>query len=326
MGRSAGQAARVEGVDRPVVAPRAKAVPRPAEVTSLQHTVREILPPWHLIEARVKASAKAKAPPLAKAPEPVDAQWLPADAVEEMEELEVEPAPPSGVRVSDPRLGVATPVLDSLLTFKAYTLAELESRDGPASQARFDSTRARRHARSMRWKNVATTLRAFALATLAWWRLKPREGFRPSPKIALREPFDALGDALQVAVEAVDWRKHGVTTGIAIGATFTLLFGVLTAAELTDDLKPGSSPHLATTEIAAPRIPVSALAGKPVAAASNMAAMGVQPVPSPAVVIDADADAEPEPAPVPAKRASAKKPKPKSNRLTFRNPDAVFNP
>ncbi len=297
---------------------------------SLQHTVREILPPWHLIEAqaKAKASAKAKTPPLAKAPEPVDAQWLPADAidaVEEIEEIEVEPAPPSGVRVSDPRLGVATPVLDSLLTFKAYTLAELESRDGPASQARFDSTRARRHARSMRWKNVATALRAFALATLAWWRLRQTEGFRPSPKIALREPFDALGDALQVAVEAVDWRKHGVTTGIAIGATFTLLFGVLTAAELTDDLKAGSSPHLATTEIAAPRIPVSALVGKPVAPASNMAAMGVQPVPPPAVVIAADVDGEPEPAPAPAKRASAKKPK-KSNRLTFRNPDAVFNP
>ena len=293
-----------------------------------QHTVREILPPWHLIEARVKA--KAKAPP--PAPEADDAQWLPADAIDAVEELEIEiePPPPSGVRVSDPRLGVATPIPDSLLTFKAYTLAELESREGPASQPSLDSTYARRHARSIRWKNVVTTLRAFAVATLAWWRLKQTEGFRPSPKTALREPFDALGDALQVAVEAVDWRKHGVTTGIVVGATFTLLFGVLTAAELTDDLKPGSTPHLATTEIAAPRLPVSGLAAKPVAPASNMAAMGVQPVPPPMVVIAApdgdDADPEPAPVPAPRQRASAKKPKPKSTKLTFRNPDAVFNP
>lgn len=303
-----------------------KAAPRPEQMASLQHTVREILPPWHLIEAQVKAKAKISAkvaPPKAPEAEADDGQWLPADAVEE---IEVEPAPPSGVRVSDPRLGVATPIPDSLLTFKAYTLAELESREGAVSQASLDGTQARRHARSMRWKNVAITVRAFAVATLAWWRLKQTEGFRPSPKIALREPFDALGDALQVAVEAVDWRKHGVTTGIVVGATFTLLFGVLTAAELTDDLKPGGGPHLATTEIAAPRVP--AIAAKPVAPASNMAAMGVQPVPPPVVVIAApDADEpEPEPAPAPAKRASAKKPKPKSNKLTFRNPDAVFNP
>jgi len=342
MGRSAGQAARVEGAGRPRLA-----APRPATPA---HTVREILPPWHLLEAQIKERQKrdeavalgalVPAAPVAlaalAAQEAENAQWLTDDAVDAVEEVdavdaveEVEPPPSSGVRMSDPRLGVATPIPDSLLTFKVYTLAELESRDGPSSQrlsqANLDSTQAR----AMRWRNVHGALRAFAVATVAWWKTKQTEGFRPSPKIALRAPFDALGDALQVAVEAVDWKKHGVTTGIVVGATFTLLFGVLTAAELTDDLKPGTTPHLAATEISAPR--ALAAPGKPVAPASNMAAMGVQPVPPPMVVIAApepdDAEPEPEPAPVPvpAKRA-AKKPKARSNKLTFRNADAVFNP
>ena len=334
MGRSAGQAARVEGADRARLA-----APRPATPA---HTVREILPPWHLLEAQIKERQKrdeavalgalVPAAPVAlaalAAQEAENAQWLTDDAVEEVDAIEeVEPPPSSGVRMSDPRLGVATPIPDSLLTFKVYTLAELESRDGPnsqrISQANLDSTQAR----AMRWRTVHGALRAFAVATVAWWKTKQTEGFRPSPKIALRAPFDALGDALQVAVEAVDWKKHGVTTGIVVGATFTLLFGVLTAAELTDDLKPGTTPHLAATEISAPR--ALAAPGKPVAPASNMAAMGVQPVPPPMVVIAApepdDAEPEPEPEPALAKRA-AKKPKAKSNKLTFRNADAVFNP
>ena len=328
MGRSAGEPARVEAASP--VAPPVKAAPRPATPA---HTVREILPPWHLIEAQVKERQKrdeavargALVPPAPGALEALaaheaeSAQWLPADAVEE-----IETPPSSGVRVSDPRLGVATPIPDSLLTFKVYTLADLESREAPGSmrlsQAALDSTQARS---ARRWKRVLAALQAFAIATLAWWKTKQTEGFRPSPKIALRQPFDALGDALQVAVDAVDWKKYGVTTGIVVGATFTLLFGVLTAAELTDDLKPGSAPHLATTELSAPRLP--AAPAKPVAPASNMAALGVQPAPPPVVVIASDAE-ELEFEPAPAKRA-AKKPKPRtSNKLTFRNADAVFNP
>jgi len=300
--------------------------------------VREILPPWHIIEAQVKERQKRNdavalgalvpALPVAlaalAAQEAENAQWLTAEEVEEVEEVEEFEAPPSsGVRMSDPRLGVATPIPESLLTFKVYTLAELESRDGPGSlrlaQASLDSTQARRHARSMRCKSVVAALRAFAVATVAWWRTKQTEGFRLSPKIALRAPFDALGDALQVAVDAVDWKKYGVTTGIVVGATFTLLFGVLIAAELTDDLKPGATPHLATTEIAVPR--ALAAPGKPVAPASNMAAMGMQPAPPPEVAAPDPDDADPEPAPAPAK-----KPKAKANKLTFRNADAVFNP
>ncbi|HSO34487.1 MAG TPA: hypothetical protein VLT33_18260 [Labilithrix sp.] len=334
MGRSAGQPARVDGVDRPQVASRAKvAAPRPVRPAAAEtHTVREILPPWHLLEAQLQkreeavaigalVPAEAGALDALAAQEAENAHWLPADAIDE-----VEAPPSSGVRVSDPRLGVVTPVADSLLTFKVYTLAELESRgDAPlsmrVSQANFDSTAARS---ASRWRRVFAALCAFGAATVAWWKTA---GGRPDPRVALRQPFDRLGDELQVAVEAVDWKKHGVTTGIVVGATFTLLFGVLTAAELTDDLKPGTTAHLATSEVAAPRAPQ----GKAVAPASNMAALGVQPVAPPVSAIappsqelgDVD-DADPEPAPVPAKRAAKKKPK--SNKLTFRNADAVFNP
>jgi hypothetical protein len=205
---------------------------------------------------------------------------------------------------------------DSLLSFKVYTLAELERRsDAPvsmrASRVSFDMTSSRS---SQHWQRAFAALKTFATASLAWLRIK---GERPKLKLALRQPFDNLGDELQVAVESVDWKKIGVTTGIVVGATLTLLFTVLTAAELTDDLKPaGSAAHLASAETSG--IPVrAALDARGVAPATNMAAMGVQPVePAPIVIAPPPAAASvgevdelaetPAPAVKKAKKAAAK--------------------
>jgi hypothetical protein len=238
----------------------------------------------------------------------------------------IEVPPSSGVRMSEP--GEAAPntgdVPDSLLSFKVYTLAELERRsDAPvsmrASRVNFDMTSSRS---SQHWQRALAALKVFATASMEWLKIK---GERPKLKVALRQPFDNLGDELQVAVESVDWKKIGVTTGIVVGATLTLLFAVLTAAELTDDLKPaGSSAHLASAETTG--IPAkTALDARGVAPATNMAAMGVQPMPAPIVIAPPPPAAEvgevDELAETPAPAAKKKKAasKPKATKLTLRS-------
>ena len=324
MGRTAGQAARVGVAERP--SSTGSPVRRPAAEC---HTVREILPPWHVLQDKLQKRSDAiatgslvpadqAAREALAAQEAANEQWMPVS--------DSDAPPSSGVRVSDP--GPES----SALSFKVYTLAELERRsDAPVamrtSRASFDTTGARE---AERWQRLFTALRGFAVASLAWWKTP---GPRPGPKVALRQPFDVLGDELQVVVESIDWKKHGVTTGIVVGASLTLLFGVLTAAELTDDLKPAA--HLASRETSV--LEAKVLPGaRGVAPATNMAAMGVQPVsPSPSALLPPEAAAaatsigeidDPEPAPVAPKRAAAKKAKPKPTKLSFRNPDAVFNP
>ena len=393
MGRTAGQPARLATSDRSsvkanqarpplaAVGPKAPTPPRapassssppppPKAAAAECRTVREILPPWEVIQEKLQKSSKAPRSPSSppsggaievinqaaqealRAQEAAAAGWgAPAEAVD---------MPPSGVRMSEPgQAAIATPppswrkpiagaepavpnaVADPELSFKVYTVADLERRsDAPVSmrsssgsRANFDLTSSRS---AKNWPRVGAALKAFALASIEWFKIK---GLRPSPKVHLRKPFDELGDELQVAVEGIDWKKLGVTTGIIVGATLTLLFAVLTAAELTDDLKPAgaASSHLATTETSGTGIPAKTAAdARPVAPATNMAANGMQPVAAPAfspnalaapVVIAPSNDVGEldEPAPAhPAKKPAAKKPaasaaKKAPAKLTLRN-------
>lgn len=331
--------------------------PRAAETK----TVREILPPWHVLQEKLQSKTpnvvtrnealNQDAQLALEAQEAANANWAPppvprtSSADCSFEAPPVDAPPSSGVRMSDPGpasdssarvVGPAAEgrgVPDSLLTFKVYTLAELERRsDAPvsmrASRVSFDLTSSRS---SHRWQRVATALRDFAAASVAWIKL---EGDRPSLKVALRKPFDNLGDELQAAVESIDWKKLGVTTGIVVGATLTLLFAVLTVAELTDDLKPpGAATHLASTE-ASGIASKTALDARGVAPATNMAALGVQPVaasaalpPAPVVIAPSGEPAtsigdidDPEPAAAPAKKPAKKAAaKPKTSKLTLRS-------
>jgi hypothetical protein len=305
----------------------AAAVPR-----SVEHkTVREILPPWHVLQEKLQnktaglatrnEALNQGAQQALEAQEAANARWAPDDSIEI--------PPSSGVRMSEPGVAAQLSVPgpgegpDSLLSFKVYTLAELERRsDAPvsmrSSRLSFDLTSSRS---SQHWERAFAALKTFANASMEWLKIK---GERPKLKVALRQPFDNLGDELQVAVESVDWKKIGVTTGIVVGATLTLLFAVLTAAELTDDLKPaGSATHLATTGIPAKTV----LDARSVAPATNMAAMGAQPMPAPIVIEPPPAAAAStasgeidelaeQPAPVAKK---AKKAKPKATKLAVRS-------
>lgn len=317
-------------------------------------TVREILPPWHVLQQKLQ---KGNAPTaVAPANEVVNRAAQEALAAQEAAnatwgtaEESINTPPSSGVRVSDPGAPpaafasatndpIATPQPGTgepdSLSFKVYTLAQLERRsDAPVSMR--SSTDLSLSGSLAHWQRARTALVAFVSASLAWFRTK---GDRPRAAVALRQPFDNLGDELQVAVEMVDWKRLGVSTGIVVGATLTLLFAVLTVAELTDDLKPpGTTSHLASSDTAT--VPGrTALDQHGVAPATNMAAMGAQPVPQPAPIaeppppaaatniVELDELDEPSEAASPAPRA--KKPaakrrraaaKPKASKLTMRS-------
>jgi len=303
-------------------------------------TVREILPPWHVLQQKLQnktagiatrdEALNQDAQQALQAQEAANAMWSPPSAPRSTgssPEDSIDAPPSSGVRMSEPGAAAANigEMSGADLSFKVYTLAELERRsDAPvsmrSSRVNFDLTSSRS---SLHWQRAFAALKTFAKASLEWLEIK---GERPKIKVALRQPFDNLGDELQVAVESVDWKKLGVTTGIVVGATLTLLFAVLTAAELTDDLKPaGAAGHLASAETTG--IPArTALDARGVAPATNMAAMGVQPVtPAPIVIATPPAvttigevdELSETPAPVAkkAKKAAAKK----STKLTLRS-------
>ena len=346
---------------RPAVAPVKPSAPRaPASGVKVSpvrpapggdKTTREIIPPWHVLQEKLQKSARGAG---AKPADFVPADQAAREALAAQERANegwtpllapppTEP-PSSGVRVSESGQRVSVPAAcvapaSDNLSFKVYTLAELESRgDAPIflrmSRASFDGVSPRGAA--ARLPRVHAALRAFGRATFSWWTTRPEGGgVRPDLRIALRKPFDDLGDELQVVVQAVDWKRYGVMLGIVVGASLTLLFAVLTAAELTDDLRPGSAAHLASRETSIRTMPdvhgVAASALLADRSAPPLAGLNVALAPAAAAQAvtsagELDDVLEPDAAPQTARRPPRKAPKAKTNKLTFRNADAIFNP
>jgi hypothetical protein len=63
---------------------------------------------------------------------------------------------------------------------------------------------------------------------------------------------------LRTSLRSVDWKRFGLRAGIAVGATMTLLFTALIAAELSDDLRP-SRAHSPLTAAASPQLGAAAV-------------------------------------------------------------------
>lgn len=309
-------------------APPAAAPSGPTIVQSSDKTVREVIPPWHVIQKKMadkeaEKKAKEERAVLEIPPPPAPEALLALSAFEDV-------APESGVRMSDAHLLVAedlvsdddaaAPAVDDGLSFKVYTLADLERRsDAPISMnmrssSSFEMSMSMRAQHARRAKDAVV---AFFKAALAWYRTSKME--REPAKIALRQPFDVMGDELELVVRTVDWKKVGVRTGIVVGASLTLLFTVLTAAELTDDLRPSGKAQMNLQSSGSVTTP-------PLAAA---------PLPPAPVVIAAPAPVAPaaeepaEEAPAPKKVVAAvKKPAaaPAKKKLAYRNADDVFKP
>lgn len=224
---------------------------------------------------------------------------------------DVEPAPDSGVRTS------TEPARE--LTYSVYTLEDLEARQARSTRMSmaFVPTPA---PQPSRWADVGKS--GLALVR-AWWTCVRAPKPRPRVMDVCRVPLTAFLTDLKVALSALPWKKLAVYAGVTLGAVVLLLGLVLTAAELTDDLKPrrSSSTSAMTTSEAVLSLPGATLA--PPAAVKPVVTTPSAPLPAEPASIEIDDDAPP-----PAKKAGAKpaaarptkKPAPAKKKVELFNP------
>jgi hypothetical protein len=192
-------------------------------------TIREFLP-WHVIEKKMAARAQGRIHDDGAPDSGVYASGEHAAAVIAANQ-NGDALPP------DDRGEPLVPTDSGGLTYQVYTVKDLEAR-GLAADLSVNSTRMSMvlmAAKPNPWADVAR-------ATLNVFRLAKTWLFTPSPKppvaLAFRAPIVALGYELRQAIKTVEWKKVSLYAGISVGVFLVLLFAVVTAADLTDDLKP----------------------------------------------------------------------------------------
>lgn len=163
---------------------------------------------------------------------------------------EIPPPPDSGVRpsVTNPILppalagrpakalseSISLEKAPKRLSYSMYTVADIEKRgDVPRSSVTFapDLPTTRLPA----WRVVGVSSMVLYRA-LRGYVLSPKP--RPRFLDVLRFPLTTFAEDLRVALRGVAWKKVGAGLAFAAVALVVLLLAVLTAAELTDDLKP----------------------------------------------------------------------------------------
>lgn len=278
MGRAAARQARGDGVSR-----ARRAAGNGAD--GLVPTIREFLP-WHVIEKKMAARESGR------------------ELRDEDEDEPVEAAPDSGVytsgqhRAANEHGGGSESELEAgALTYKVYTLADLEAR-GFNPDMSINATRASLALMAAKQTPWLDTGRAAVvlLRVAKTWALAPSP--RPAAGDVFRAPFVAFTFELRGALKQVDWRKVGVGAGLALGTFLFLLFAVVTAADLTDDLKPSRVSHTTSGDSYTNAI----------VAAAHPTAAPPRPVqaPPPASEDDLEISIDAPPAPAPAPVTAAK--------------------
>lgn len=223
-------------------------------------------------------------------------------------------APPiSGVRLPPPPPPLPQPPTPVALSYQVYSLSELESHRSGAfrmSQASFAALPSRGLPVAA---PIGRALVATARATFAWAR---HPAPRPPVTEALGPDAHVLGEAIERGVLAVDWKKTAVVFAIGVGTFVFLLFSVLTAAELTDDLTPArgaargpsqAEPHAAARAVVEAKGWGAPAEGAPAAPpAGTIELAEALPVDAPTPNAPPEAVAPPEPEPPVAKRAGKK--------------------
>jgi hypothetical protein len=244
-------------------------------------TIRELLP-WHVIEKKMAAPAEARNHQDAVPDSGVYASGEHAAAVMAANQNAVPPTPgepivPAGM----------TPTDSGGLTYSVYTLKDLEAR-GINADLSVPSTRmsvVMNVPRPNPWADVARA--AINIVRLSkTWIITPNP--KPTIKDAFRAPIVALGYELRQAIKITDWKKVGIYAGLSVGVFLFLLFAVVTAADLTDDLKPsrvsstqtGDSYTNAIVAAAHPSAPPVAKAAPP--APTDTIEVSSEPTPPPA--------------------------------------------
>ncbi len=187
---------------------------------------------------------------------------------------DVEAAPDSGVRTSAETAG-----LPPDLTYSVYTLEDLEARAqrAPRTSISLPPAYDPQHAP---WPVAGRS--ALALLRLGWaWVQMPKP--RPHVMDVCRVPLAAFLADLKVALRTVPWKRLALAGGVALGAIVLLLGLVLTAAELTDDLKPRRGRSYMTATVDAPEtedpaVMTSAPATKPAQSAPAPAPIEIDDV------------------------------------------------
>lgn len=193
--------------ERPLREPPRPVPRRVAEV--IVPTVREYLP-WHLLERRLAERASG----IAKRAAPVtdDVNTLTdVDALDGKDQVEAVLADgrPSGVRISD-------------------RWATSEDEDAPPKSG------------VSRTMDGDLSYQVYSVDDLARRReAKQREAWLRNRETPPQFPVMSRPWALALA-RTIDWRKTAKKAGIVVGACSLFGFGMLTAAELTDDVRPSS--------------------------------------------------------------------------------------
>jgi hypothetical protein len=207
---------------------------------------------------------------------------------------DIEPAPDSGVRSSEAAVRE--------LTYSVYTVADLEAR-GQVRPPRMSMAFAPPMVpQPSRWSDVARS--ALALAR-AWWSCVRAPKPRPRVTDVCLIPAQQLLTDARVALAGLPWRKIAMGGGLALGSLVVLLFIVLTAAELTDDLKPARATSAMTANTANNGDVTSPTVAAPTAFVDEPP-MGADPEPAATIELE---DETPPPAAKP--KAKPKKPTPK---------------
>lgn len=245
--------------------------------------------PWKEMERRVAERIAAKANrrgPIEPPP------WKTASSSQSIER-----APDSGVRTSEPKIGVARE-----LSFTVYSVEDLDARQRTSAPPPSIPPPP-----PSRWPDVWRSTKVLMSAWCAWRKT-------PKPRSRLADvcgvPFATLRVDLFAALRQLPWKTIAIRSAIGFGSFFFLLFIVLTAAELTDDLKPRSADSSTRSASVAPTSVTTVTAEKIEAPKPVEAAPAAQPE-APAIEIDDApvAAVAKKPAPAPKKKPTGKKKK-----------------
>lgn len=200
----------------------------------------------------------------------------------------------SGIRESTATEAVTSP--PPALSYRVYSLAELEAREASLRSARRSIVVEASPLTT--WRDPVRAAVGFVRAFRAWRTMDWTRG----PLTAALRPH-----ALEVVTEtrklarAADWKKLGTRAAIAAGGAFVLFVAALAAAEATDDLRPTRRPVRAEAALPAPTTPTAPTAPR---------------------VVPAAAAATPAAAPAPARAGAVKT----VSRVTVPEPREIFIP
>lgn len=194
--------------------------------------------PWKEMERRVAERIAAKAagrqPPTKSGRSDIPPWKQSPTSSGSIESYSEERAPDSGVRASEPRLDIAAFASEARpLTFTVYSVEELDARQRVSAPPPSIPPPP-----PSRWPDAWRSTKALMRAWVAWYQT-------PKPRSRMMDvcgvPFATLRADVFAALGQLPWKKIFVRGGIGLASFFFLLFIVLTAAELTDDLKPSAS-------------------------------------------------------------------------------------